>query len=98
METHPLNQQNNLKEWAENYDVKVEPWAPFGEGRNGLFENKVLRQIGEKHGKTTAQVMLRWHIQRGVIVIPKSVHKDRMIENFNVFDFTLDETDMNKIA
>ena len=98
METHPLNQQNNLKEWADKYDVKLEAWAPFGEGRNGLFENKVLRQIGEKHGKTTAQVMLRWHIQRGVIVIPKSVHKDRMIENFNVFDFTLDETDMNKIA
>ena len=86
METHPLNQQNNLKEWADKYDVKLEAWAPFGEGRNGLFENKVLRQIGEKHGKTTAQVMLRWHIQRGVIVIPKSVHKDRMIENFNVFD------------
>lgn len=98
METHPLNQQNTLKEWADKYDIRLEAWAPFGEGRNGLFENEVLKVIGQKYGKSTAQVMLRWHIQRGVIIIPKSVHKERMIENFHVFDFTLDEDDMNQIS
>lgn len=98
MEVHPLNQQQELKKWADKYDIRLEAWAPFGEGRNGLFENEVLKQIGAKYGKTTAQVMLRWHIQRGVIIIPKSVHKERMIENFNVFDFTLSEEDMQKIA
>lgn len=98
METHPLNQQNTLKEWADKYDIRLEAWAPFGEGRNGLFENEVLKAIGQKYGKSTAQVMLRWHIQRGVIIIPKSVHKERMIENFHVFDFTLDEDDMNQIS
>ena len=98
METHPLNQQKTLKEWADKYDIRLEAWAPFGEGRNGLFENKVLKAIGQKYGKSTAQGMLRWHIQRGVIIIPKSVHKERMIENFNVFDFTLSEEDMQRIA
>ena len=98
MEVHPFNQQKNLKEWADKYDIRLEAWAPFGEGRKGLFENETLRKIGEKYGKTTAQVMLRWHIQRGVIVIPKSVYKERMIENFNVFDFTLADEDMEQIA
>lgn len=98
MEVHPFNQQTKLKEWADKYDIRLEAWAPFGEGRNGLFENDILKKIGQKYGKTTAQVMLRWHIQRGVIVIPKSVHKERMIENFNVFDFSLDEDDMKQIA
>ena len=79
METHPLNQQKTLKEWADKYDIRLEAWAPFGEGRNGLFENEVLKTIGQKYGKTTAQVMLRWHIQRGVIVIPKSVHKETSV-------------------
>ena len=98
METHPLNQQKTLKEWADKYDIRLEAWAPFGEGRNGLFENEVLKAIGQKYRKSTAQVMLRWHIQRGVIIIPKSVHKERMIENFNVFDFALDANDMNQIS
>ena len=82
----------------DKYEIRLEAWAPFGEGRNGLFENEVLKKNGEKYGKTTAQVMLRWHIQRGVIVIPKSVHRERMIENFNIFDFTLSEDDMKQIA
>lgn len=82
----------------DKYDIRLEAWAPFGEGRNGLFENEILKEIGDKYGKTTAQVMLRWHIQRGVIVIPKSVHKERMIENFEIFDFSLAEEDMQKIA
>ena len=98
MEVHPFHQQNNLKEWADKYDIRLEAWAPFGEGRNGLFNNEVLKEIGKKYGKTTAQVVLRWHIQRGVIIIPKSVHKERMIENYNIFDFTLDAEDMKLIA
>lgn len=98
MEVHPFCQQKELKEWADKYDIQLEAWAPFGEGRNGLFDNEILAEIAKKHGKTTAQVMLRWHIQRGVVIIPKSVHKERMIENFNVFDFVLDDEDINKIS
>ena len=98
MEVHPFNQQAQLKQWADKYDIRLEAWAPFGEGRNGLFANETLASIGRKYGKTTAQVMLRWHIQRGVIVIPKSTHKERMAENFNVFDFALSDEDMSAIA
>ncbi len=97
MEVHPYNQQIELKKWMDKYDIRLEAWAPFGEGRNGLFTNEVLSGIASKHGKTTAQVMLRWHIQRGVIIIPKSVHKERMSENFNIFDFKLDDEDMKRI-
>ena len=98
VETHPLNQQVEAKKWMDKYGVQIEAWAPFGEGRGGLFQNEVLSAIGEKYGKSTAQVMLRWHIQRGVVVIPKSTHFERMTENFNVFDFTLTDEDMEKIA
>lgn len=98
MEIHPFCQQNELKTWADKYDIKLEAWAPFGEGRKGLFDNEILSEIGKKYGKTTAQVMLRWHLQRGIIVIPKSTHKERMAENLNVFDFKLSEEDMNAIA
>ena len=82
VETHPLNQQIEAKQWMEKYGVQIEAWAPFGEGRGGLFQNEVLAGIGAKYGKSTAQVMLRWHIQRGVVVIPKSTHYERMVENF----------------
>ena len=98
METHIFNQQKELKMWADKYDIRLEAWAPFGEGRKGTFDNPVLTKIGEKYGKTPAQVMLRWNIQRGIIVIPKSTHKERMEENFAVFDFTLSEEDMDAIA
>lgn len=98
VETHPLNQQTEAKKWMEKYGVQIEAWAPFGEGRGGLFENETLKEIGLRYGKTTAQIMLRWNIQRGVVVIPKSTHKERMAENLNVFDFTLSEVDMKKIA
>ncbi len=98
IETHPLNQQVVAKEYMDKYNVQIEAWAPFGEGRGGLFENEVLKEIGAKYEKTTAQVILRWHIQRGVVVIPKSTHKERMIENLNVFDFTLSDEDMEKIS
>lgn len=98
MEVHIFNQQKQLKEYAEKYNVQLEAWAPFGEGRGNTFENEVVRAIGEKYGKTNAQVMLRWNIQRGIVVIPKSTHYDRMVENFNVFDFELTEEEMNQIA
>ena len=98
MEIHPLNQQNELKEWANKYDIQLEAWAPFGEGRNGLFENETLKRIGQKYGKTNAQVMIRWQLQRGIVVIPKSIHKERMIENLSVFDFKLSQTDMEQIS
>lgn len=98
VETHPLNQQKDANVWMKKYGVTHEAWAPFGEGRNGLFTNPVLTEIGEKYQKTAAQVMLRWNIQRGVAVIPKSVHKERMQQNFDVFDFTLSAEDMEKIS
>ncbi len=98
IETHVLNQRTEDNEWMGKYHIAHEAWAPFGEGRGGLFENKVLKQIGDKYGKTTAQVMLRWNIQRGVIVIPKSTHKERMIQNLDVFDFSLTDEDMGAIA
>lgn len=98
VETHPFNQQTEAMEWMKKYDIQIEAWAPFGEGRGGLFENPVLAGIGARYGKTAAQVMLRWHIQRGVVVIPKSTHIERMEENFNVFDFALSEEDMAAIS
>ena len=98
VETHPYDQQKVAKEYMDKYGVQIEAWAPFGEGRGGLFENETLKKIGVKYSKSTAQVMLRWHIQRGVIVIPKSTHFERMEENFNVFDFTLSDEDMSAIS
>ena len=98
IETHPLFQRTEDHKWMEKYGVAHEAWAPFGEGRGGLFENEVLTKIGEKYGKTSAQVMLRWNIQRNVIVLPKSTHKERMIQNLNVFDFALSDDDMAAIA
>lgn len=98
MEVHIFNQQKQLKEFADKYNIQLEAWAPFGEGRGNTFENEVVRAIGKKHGKTNAQVMLRWNIQRGIVVIPKSTHYERMVENFDVFDFELTEEEMNQIA
>ena len=98
VETHPHNQQTEARKWMEKYHIQHEAWAPFGEGRNGLFDDPVLSAIGAKHGKSTAQVMLRWHIQRGTVVIPKSTHYDRMLQNISVFDFALSQEDMTAIA
>ena len=98
VETHPHNQQKVAHEWMKKYGVAHEAWAPFGEGRGGLFTDPVLEKIAAKYGKTVAQVMLRWHIQRGIIVIPKSTHVKRMRENFDVFGFALSDEDMNAIA
>lgn len=98
IEIHPHHQQNEQLEWHNKYGIQLEAWAPFGEGRGGMFELPELRAIGKKYGKTPAQVMLRWHIQRGIVVIPKSTHIERMEENFNVFDFELTAEDMEIIA
>lgn len=98
VEIHPHNQQVASKEWHDKYDVQMEAWAPFGEGRGGLFDLPELKMIGDKYGKTAAQVMLRWHLQRGIVVIPKSTHIERMEENFDVFDFELTDEDMNAVA
>lgn len=98
VETHPHNQQTKAKEWMDKYEIQHEAWAPFGEGRNGLFEDPVLNEIGAGYGKTAAQVILRWHIQRNTVVIPKSTHYDRMVQNFDVFDFKLTDEEMSKIA
>ena len=98
IEVNPLNAQFEAQENMEKYGVHMEAWAPFGEGRNGLFTNEVLVNIGKKYNKSSAQVMLRWLIQRGVIIACKSTHIERMQENFNVFDFKLNDDDMKAIA
>ncbi len=97
VETNPLNAQFKAQENMEKYGVHMEAWAPFGEGRNGLFENETLVEIGRKYGKSSAQVMLRWLIQRGVIIACKSTHKERMEQNIDVFDFELSKEDMEDI-
>jgi 2,5-diketo-D-gluconate reductase A len=97
IEVNPFNQQIEARKLNEEYKVQVEGWAPFAEGRNGIFENEVLLSIGSKYGKSIAQVILRWLIQRNIVVIPKSVKKERMVENFSVFDFELSNEDMEEI-
>lgn len=98
IEIHPYHQQVFSKEWHDKYGVQLEAWAPFGEGRKNMFELSELKEIGDKYGKTVAQVILRWHLQRGIVVIPKSTHLERMKENFNVFDFELAQEDMDAIS
>lgn len=98
IETHPLNQRLEDHKWMEKYGVQHEAWASFGEGKGGLFTNPVLMEIGAKYGKSAAQVMLRWAIQRNIVVLPKSTHKERMIQNLDVFDFSLTDGDMGAIA
>lgn len=98
IETHPFNQQIETQKFLQENNVQIESWGPFAEGRNDIFKNEVLTSIGKKYNKSIAQVILRWLVQRNVVVIPKSVHKERIIENFNVFDFELSADDMNKIA
>ena len=97
VETNPMNQQVKAQENMEKYGVRIEAWAPFGEGKSGMFTNETLVNIGKKYGKSAAQVILRWLIQRGVIIVCKSTHIERMEENFNVFDFELSKEDMDAI-
>lgn len=98
VELHPFFQQEDALALMKEYGVVPEAWGPFAEGNHGIFTHPVLTKIGEKYGKSAAQVALRWNIQRGVVVIPKSVHKDRMEQNLAVWDFTLSEEDMTEIA
>lgn len=97
VETHVFQQQKKAHDYMEKYGVQHQSWGPFAEGRNDFFTNGVLTEIGQKYGKSSAQVALRFLIQSDVVVIPKSVHKERMIQNFDVFDFTLDSGDMDAI-
>ena len=97
VETHVFNQQIIPQEIMKEYGTQIESWGPFAEGKNNLFTNEILVKIGKKYDKTAAQVALRYLIQRDIVVIPKTVKKDRMIQNFSVFDFELSEDDMKKI-
>ena len=98
IETHPFCQQIETQKILQENKVQTESWGPFAEGRNEIFKNELLVSIGKKYGKTVAQVILRWLTQRDVVAIPKSVHKERIIENFNIFDFELTPEDMKTIA
>ncbi len=98
VELHPFFQQEDALALMKEYGVIPEAWGPFAEGNHGIFTHPVLSRIGAKYGKSAAQVALRWNVQRGVVVIPKSVHKDRMEQNMNIWDFALSEEDMNEIA
>ncbi|MBE9605734.1 aldo/keto reductase [Acetobacteraceae bacterium H6797] len=98
IEIHPFHQQDDAQKILKEYKVQPEAWGPFAEGKNGLFSNDVLQSIARKHGKSIAQVVLRWLNQRGIVAIPKSVRKERMAENFAIFDFQLDDADLAKIA
>jgi 2,5-diketo-D-gluconate reductase A len=98
IETHPFHQQTETQQFLLENGVQLESWGPFAEGKNDIFNNAVLLTIAGRHGKSVAQVILRWLTQRGVIAIPKSVRKERMAENFNVFDFELTTEDINAVA
>jgi len=98
IEIHPFHQQADAVKTLAEYGVQPEAWGPFAEGKNGLFTNEVLQPIADKHGKSVAQVVLRWLTDRGIVAIPKSVRKERMAQNFAIFDFDLDAGDLEAIA
>ncbi len=98
VELHPFFAQPKALEVMKEYGVVPEAWAPLAEGKHGIFTDPMLTEIGQKYGKTAAQVVLRWNIQRGVVIIPKSTHKERMEQNFNVLDFALTQEEMDKIS
>lgn len=93
IETHPFHQQTEAQDFLNENNVQLESWGPFAEGKNNIFQNEILLEIANKHNKSVAQIILRWLTQRGIVVIPKSVNKERMKENFNIFDFELTEED-----
>jgi 2,5-diketo-D-gluconate reductase A len=97
IEINPFYQQQGTEDFHAKFGTLIESWGPLAEGRNGIFKNPLLAEIGEKYGKSVAQVIIRWIIQRGIIVFPKSTKPERMEENFNVFDFELSDEDMEKI-
>lgn len=98
VEANVFFQQENARRFMRSKNVQMEGWAPFAEGKNNLFENETLKEIADKYGKSVAQVVLRWLLQRDIVCIPKSVKKERMEQNFNVFDFSLDDSEMKKIS
>jgi diketogulonate reductase-like aldo/keto reductase len=98
IETNPFCQQVEAAELMKHEGVQIESWAPFAEGKNDLFGNEILASIAAEHAKSVGQVVLRWLIQRGVVAIPKSVHKERIVENFAIWDFELNQVDMDRIA
>ena len=98
VELHPFFQQENALKLMKEYEVTPEAWGPFAEGKHGIFANPVLTEIGAKYGKSAAQVVLRWNVQRGVVVIPKSVHRERMEQNIDIWNFTLSDEDMAAIS
>ena len=98
IETHPFHQQIEGQQFLQNNNVQIESWGPFAEGKNNMFHNELLVSIAQKYNKSVAQVILRWLTQRGVIVIPKSVKKERIVENFNIFNFELNAEDMEAIV
>ena len=98
VELHPFFAQTGAIENMKSLNVQPEAWGPMAEGKHGIFTHPVLTEIGQKYGKTAAQVALRWNVQRGVVIIPKSIHKERMEENLNIWDFTLSKEDMAAIA
>lgn len=97
IETHPFNQQIETQKFLTENNVQIESWGPFAEGKNNMFSNELLTSIGAKYNKSVAQIILRWLVQRGVVVIPKSVKKERIVENIDVFDFELATEDMDAI-
>ena len=97
IETHPFNQQIEAQTFLTENNVQIESWGPFAEGKNNIFKNEILLSIANKHNRSVAQIILRWLTQRGIVVIPKSVRKERMEENFNIFDFELTTDDTEKI-
>ena len=97
IETHPFNQQIDAAAYLKEHNVQVESWGPFAEGKNDIFNNKLLNTLATKYNKSVAQIILRWITQRGIVVIPKTINKSRMIENFNIFDFDLSDDDMEII-
>ncbi len=98
VEVNPFHQQDKALEYNNKYGVQLEAWAPFAEGKNGIFTNETLKEIGNKYNKSIGQVILRWLLQRGIVPLSKTVKKERMLENINIFDFELSEEDMKKIA
>ncbi|MEM5008464.1 aldo/keto reductase [Priestia megaterium] len=98
IETHPFCQQIESAKYMKEHNIQIESWGPLAEGKNNIFQNEVLVAIGEKYNKSVAQVILRWLTQRGVVAIPKSVRKERIIENFNIFDFELSKEDLERIT
>lgn len=98
IETHPYFQQKEMHEYLKSLDIVHEAWGPLGQGKSNVLEDPVLTKIAEDHNKTVTQVILRWHLQRDIIVIPKSVHEERIAQNIDVFDFTLTEEEMSMIA